>query len=280
MKLRKILLFIFVLVFGFFALVGCTNNGGNQGNGGNEGGNGGEPSGDPSSEEDEWANKEVSKLDLVNETFTATYEYDEFELSMLKIKVTYTDGTSRVISVDESMLSEKDLGKLKSTGTPRITIEYEGEEITAKVKLTDSSKLDEDLNKDGLYACVIKAIRDKEAGVINFYLEINVEYDVCALNFAYSFNSELMQVSNAQMNSELTGVGNVRLENDKIIFAYSENARLFEDDILLFTVHYEGDFRNSGLGVLESYNNVVYVADMETYETTPVSNVLYHASVK
>ena len=231
-------------------------------------------------DEVDWDSKTVSDIGLVNETFYANYEYDEFELSMLKIHVTYTDGASRDISVTEDMLSEKDLRKLTSTGKPRITIEYEGFTVQGTVKLIDSSELDVNLNVDGQYACVIKAIRDQSKGIINFSFEANEEYEVCALNFAFTFDQSVMQLANATLNSNLEGVGKVSLEDGKIVFAYAENAKSMKEDVVLFTVSYTGDYRNSKLAISETYDNKVYVANYETYETELVSNVLYHVSVK
>lgn len=228
----------------------------------------------------DWDSKTVSGISPVKDTFYADYEYDEFELSMLKIHVEYTDGMSRDISVTEDMLEESDLKKLKSTGKPRITIYYGEFEFQINVRLIDSSRLDENLNSDGKYACVIKAIRDQEKGIINFIFEGNDEYDICAMSFAYSYDSTLMQVSGAKLNEELTGIGDVKLEDGKIIFAYTESCASLDGEIVLFTVNYTGDFRNSKLGVLESYDNVVYEADFTDYSTHLVRNVLYHASIK
>ena len=256
--MKKIkLVFILILAIFSFALLAC----------------GGE-------KEIDWDSKTISKVTPVNETFYANYEYDEFELSMLKIHIEYTDGTSRDISVTEDMLDEKDLTKLTKIGSPRITIYYEEYELKMTVKLIDSSRLDENLNADGAYACVIKAIRDQEKGIINFIFEGNEEYDVVAMNFAFSYDTSLMQVSGAQVNSALTGVGNVKLEDGKILFAYSEATTSIDGEIVLFSVSYTGDYRNSKLALLESYNNVVYEADLSTYTTHKVDNVLYHVSVK
>ena len=102
----------------------------------------------------DWSKKTVSGISPVKETFYADYEYDEFELSMLKIHVEYTDGTSRDIPVSEDMLDEKDLKKLKTVGKPRITIYYDAFDFQINVRIIDSSKLDENLNKDGNYALV------------------------------------------------------------------------------------------------------------------------------
>ena len=151
MRKIKLVLVLFLTIFSL-GLIAC-------GEGGNT--------------EIDWSKKTVSGISPVKETFYAKYEYDEFEIGMLKIRVEYTDGTSRDIPVTEEMLDEKDLKKLKSTGKPRITIYYDAFDIQMTVNLIDSSKLDENLNADGKYACVIKAIRDQEAGIINFIFEGN-----------------------------------------------------------------------------------------------------------
>ncbi|MBO4622852.1 MAG: hypothetical protein J5691_03090 [Bacilli bacterium] len=256
MKQIKLLLILVLAIFSF-ALVAC----------------GGE-------KEVDWDSKTISNVTPVNETFYANYEYDEFELSMLKIHIEYTDGTSRDISLTEDMLDAKDLQKLTKAGKPRITIYYEEYELQMTVKLIDSSRLDENLNADGKYACVIKAIRNQETGIINFIFEGNAEYDVVAMSFAFSYDSSLMQLSDAMVNSALTGVGDVKLEDGKISFAYSEQTTSLDGEIVLFSVHYTGDYRNSKLSLLESYNNVVYEADLSTYTTHQVDNVLYHVSAK
>ena len=256
--MKKIkLIFVFVLAIFATILVAC----------------GGE-------KEIDWSKKTVSGISPVKETFYADYEYDEFELSMLKIHIEYTDGTSRDIPVTEDMLDEKDIKKLKTVGKPRITIYYDAFDFQINVRIIDSSRLDENLNKDGNYACVIKAIRDQEKGIINFIFEGNENYDICAMSFAYSYDTTLMQVSNGKLNESLTGIGDVKLEDGKIMFAYTESGTVLEGEVVLFTVNYTGDFRNSKLGVLESYNNVVYEADFTDYSTHLVRNVLYHASVK
>ena len=234
--MKKIrLIFVFVLAIFAIALVGCQAGG---------------------EKEIDWSKKTVSGISPVKESFYADYEYDEFELSMLKIHIEYTDGTSRDIPVTEDMLDESDLKKLKNIGKPRITIYYGEFDFQINIRLIDSSRLDENLNSEGKYACVIKAIRDQEKGIINFIFEGNDEYDICAMNFAYSYDSTLMQVSNGKLNEELTGFGDVKLEDGKIIFAYTESGTSLEGEIVLFTVNYTGDFRNSKLGVLESYDNV------------------------
>ena len=222
--------------------------------------------------------KEVFDVVEVKESYEQAYEYDEFELSFLKIRLIYSDGTSKDIPVTEDMVDEKDLAKLNKAGNPRILITYsEDFQFTYILNLIDSSELDQDLNKNGAYNAVIKAIKKKKKGCINFILE--PKDSVCALAFSYVFDKDKMQVSGGTINESLDGIGTIKLDNDKITFAYTAKDAM-TSEVILFSVNYTGDFRNSSLRVNEEYNNVVYTLNQETGYTEALVNILYHASVK
>ena len=120
----------------------------------------------------------------------------------IKIKLIYEDSTEEIIPVTEDMIDEKDLAKLTKAGSPRITINYKDEfQLTYVVKLIDSADLDKNLNKDGKYNAVVKAIRSNDR--INFYIE--PKDAVAALSFAYTFDSSIMQVSDALTVVEADG---------------------------------------------------------------------------
>ena len=226
---------------------------------------------------DEVVKKTVFDVVEVPESYNQEYEYDEFKLEYLKIKLIYEDSTEEIISVTEDMLDEKDLAKLTKAGSPRITINYHDEfQLTYVVKLIDSSDLDKNLNKDGKYNAVVKAIRSGDK--INFYIE--PKDAVAALSFAYIFDASIMQVSDGAVNSELKGVGSVKIEGNKIMFAYSEMDTLFNAETLLFSVKYTGDFRTSNLRVDDTYNNIVYGFDTALNATVQLTEILYHASIK
>ena len=199
--------------------------------------------------------KTVFDVVEVPESYNQEYEYDEFKLEYLKIKLIYEDSTEEIIPVTEDMIDEKDLAKLTKAGSPRITINYKDEfQLTYVVKLIDSADLDKNLNKDGKYNAVVKAIRSNDR--INFYIE--PKDAVAALSFAYTFDSSIMQVSDGSLNPELKGVGDVEIDGNKIKFAYSEMDTLLNKETLLFSVKLTGDFRTSNLRVDDSFNNVVY----------------------
>lgn len=224
--------------------------------------------------EDEWKNKIPDYIEEVEAYTSIAYEYDEFELSMIKIKVYYTDGTSREIPLTEDMLSEKDLNKLKSTGNPRIEVFYDAcDPIKFVLKLIDSSLLDKDLNKNKEYGAVIKAIRKDNK--IEFIVEPNE--NACAFQFQYTFNNSIMQVKNAA-NGSLSGVYSIELK-DNAICAMIVLDEAITTETVLFTVEFEGNFRTSQLTIDQTFNNICYTK-IDNYQTEVIEKVLYHASIK
>ena len=246
-------LFIFILVFACLCMFACKPK-------------------EPVEEE-----KELFDVVAVPESYEPSYEYDEFKLEYLKIRLVYVDGSTKDIPVTEDMLDDKDLAKLRSVGSPRITITYKDDyQLTYIVKLIDSSDLDKNLNPDNKYQAVIKAIRNGDT--INFILE--PASGVAALSFAYKFDKDIMQLSEASLNSSLNGVGNVKVEDGRVLFAYSNKNGNITSETTLFSVKYSGDFRTSNLAVDDTFDNVVYTYDATSASTVLLYNILYHASVK
>ena len=231
--------------------------------------------------EEDWESKTVSQIDTVEECANATYEYDEFTLDMIKILVTYTDGTSRQVPLTQEMLEERDLNKLKSAGNPRVYVLYEWNgnfySLNYTIHLVDSALLDANLNKDGSHGAVIKAIRDKEQNKINFILEA-CESGVKALQFKYTCDANIMTLSNALMNSKLNGMFDVKASSNEVVatIVFDEAITL---ETTLFTVDFTGTFRTSKLSVDNTFANAVYSVD-DNLLPVELTNVLYHASVK
>ena len=265
MKLfKKIFIIIFVSIL-CISLCSCKK----------EGGNGNDPK-----PEDDWENKRVEEISEIEEYKDLKFEYDEFSIDMIKFLVTYTDGTSREVSLEESMLDEKDLNKLKKAGNPRIYVTYEWKgEIFAMnmiVHLVDSALLDEDLNKDGSHGAVIKAIRDLKQNRINFIVEKS--QGVKALQFKYKCDGSIMQMSNAVANASLKGMFDIKVENDYVIATIMLDSLLTEETTL-FSVAFSGTFRTSKLAVDNTFANAIYTVN-EDLQPVELLNVLYHASVK
>lgn len=246
-------LFIFILMFACICMFACK------------------PKVEPEEE------KEIFDVVAVPESYEPSYEYDEFKLEYLKIRIIYVDGSSKDIPVTEDMLDEKDLAKLKSTGSPRITITYKDDfQLTYIVKLIDSADLDNNLNPDNKYQAVIKAIRQDDK--INFILAPSS--GVAALSFAYKYDNNIMQLKDASLNSSLNGVGNVKIEDGRVLFAYSNKDANITAETVLFSVSFSGDFRTSKLAVDETFDNLVYTYDSTLGQTVLLYSILYHASVK
>jgi len=259
-NLKYVLSLLLVLVFAF-VLVGCKDKGGDK--------------------EVDWNSKTVSMIEPVQETFDASYEYDEFTLDMLKIKVSYTDGTSREIPVEESMLDEKSLKKTKAAGNPKITIEYIDNagtyfNFTANIHLVDSALLDKNLNDKLEYDLVVKAIRNLEVNRINFIVEENV--GVQALMFKYTFDQSIMQLSDFKAADGLNGVIEGEIKDGALIVTILLDEPVTAETTL-FSVAFAGNFRTSKLAIDNTFANTCYALD-ENLQTVKLSKVLYHASIK
>ena len=221
-----------------------------------------------------WANKIADYIEVVEATTAVAYEYDEFELSMIKIKVYYTDGNEREIPLSSDMLNDKDLEKLSKVGQPRVEVTYQAcEPIKFTVKLIDSAMLDQNLNEKGEYGAVIKAIRKENK--IEFILEPNG--NACAFQFKYTFDNSIMQVSNA-VQGNASGVYSINLENGSITAMIVLDETLSKETVL-FTVDFTGNFRTSKLAVDAVFANKCYTK-LDNYQTEEIEKVLYHASVK
>lgn len=224
--------------------------------------------------EEEWKNKIADYIEEVEETTSIAYEYDEFELSMIRIKVTYTDGTSREIPLTQDMLSERDYNKLFKVGQPRIEVWYmDCEPIKFTIKFIDSAMLDQNLNEKKEYGTVIKAIR--KDNTIEFIVEPNL--NTCAFQFQYTFDNTIMQVSNP-VNGKENGIYSIEL-GENTIKAMIVLDETIETETVLFTVSFEGNFRTSKLAIDTNFDNKCYT-NTGNYIASEIEKVLYHASVK
>lgn len=253
MKFLKYLSLLSLLILSLF-MVACTPN-----------------EHDP---EEEWRNRIPDYIEEVEAYTSVSYEYDEFDLSMIKIKVYYTDGASREIPLTVDMLSAKDIIKLKSAGEWRIEVVYDAcLPIKMIIKLDDSSLLDKDLNKDGQYGAVIKAIRNDKT--IEFIVEPNG--NACAFQFQYTFDNAIMQVKNPTQGKN-SGVYSIDVKEGSICAMIVLDEAVTTETVL-FTVELEGNFRTSKLAIDETFNNVCYTK-IDNYQTELIEKVLYHASIK
>ena len=263
---KKVFIFIALLLL-VFTIAACNK----EKDPGKEGGD----------TEIDWSSKRVFQISEIEAYKDLSFEYDEFSLDMVKFLVTYTDGTSREVPLEASMLDDKDLNKLTKAGNPRIYITYEwnGEVFGLNyiVHLVDSALRDLDLNKDGSHGAVVKAIRDLNQNKINFIVEKG-EFGIKALQFRYTFDTSIMTLSTISKNPSISGPCEIKVEGNTITATILLDTMLTEETIL-FSVDFSGNFRTSKLAVDETFANAVYTVD-ENLQPVELENVLYHASIK
>lgn len=266
MKTIKRMFIFVVLLLLTLSLAACKHDNGEDKQGGDE---------------IDWSSKRVFQISEIEEYKDLTFEYDEFSIDMIKFLVTYTDGTFREVSLEESMLDDKDLNKLTKAGNPRVYINYEwnGEVfgLNYTVHLVDSALRDQDLNKDGSHGAVIKAIRNLEQNKIDFIVEKSAT-GVKALQFRYTFDTSIMTLSTVTNNSSLSGTSIINVDGNKITATILLDTVITEETVL-FSVDFSGNFRTSKLAIDETFANAVYTID-ENLQPVELENVLYHASIK
>ena len=257
--MKKLLYLLFIFSLSLF-FIGCNN--------------------EPTEEEIDWDSKTVETVTVYEPSIEPYYEYDEFDCSMIQLHITYTDGTERNVPTTLDMYDEASQRKLAVPGNPRVKLTYYDNagldyELVFIVHLMDLGLLDKNLNILEEYDVVIKAIRDKTKDSIDFICEDTLT-PVNAFQFAYSFDSSIMQVSNMQINPNIKGIIDYDLRDNEIIVTIILNQQM-STETKLFTVDFTGNFRESNLQIDESFDNLCYlVKDDETIKL----KVLYHASKK
>lgn len=253
-KMNKFLLIILLLLLSFFG--GCKKDDGDD-------------------DEIDWDSKTIDSIEELTEYTSQSYEYDEFELSMIKIKVNYTDNATRDIPLTEDMLDEESLKKLSSPGRFRIYLYYGSFELMIYIQLVDSGLLDEDLNILGNYGTVVKAIRNKTIDRIDFIVEKSI--GLTSLQFKYTYDNSIMQLSDFQKGN-IDGLFDARIEDGYIVITIILNEQITTEETLC-SVKFSGTFRTSKLAIDETFDNKIYGFD-EDNNSYLINNVLYHASIK
>jgi len=252
--MKKYLLFILVLVLSF-SLFGCDHN-----------------------KDDEVVDHgDVIDLKVREESLQSSYEYDEYDFHTIMLRVIYNDGYYEDIPLSEDYLSDYDIERLSKPGEPRITINVGGYEIKQVIKLVDSAARDKDLNKNGDYEAVFKAIRSNNT--INFI--VDPKKGVNAIQVEYLFDSSIMQLveTSIKKNKDLNGELFYQLENGKLTVIYSGLENI-EAETIVFSVDFTGNFRTSQLRINEDFDNVLSTKVDDSYTYDDIAAVLYHVSIK
>ncbi|MBG0762351.1 bacterial Ig-like domain-containing protein, partial [Acholeplasma laidlawii] len=77
----------------------------------------------------------VESIQVEISTLKPNYNVDDFDLSTISIRVTFSDGKFQIIPITESMLTEEHLSLLSNVGEHQITITYQGKSTTINLNL-------------------------------------------------------------------------------------------------------------------------------------------------
>ena len=79
--------------------------------------------------------KTITSIEVDPTTLEESYDVDTFDISTIKIKVNYSDGTSNLVSVKKTMLSSEHFSLLSTSGEHSIPITFEGKTTTVVIKI-------------------------------------------------------------------------------------------------------------------------------------------------
>jgi hypothetical protein len=99
--------------------------------------------------------KGVLSIEVDQSSIIESYYIEDFDLSTIKIVVTYTDETTEVISLDLAMISEEQHDLLFLPGTHNINIDYQGVSVSILITLLDDQDMIENIYKLGVEANLI-----------------------------------------------------------------------------------------------------------------------------
>ena len=83
---------------------------------------------------------ELVKCELDINNLPSAVNMDDFDISLIKIKETYSDESVNIVDCNESMLSSEDLSKLLNTGEHTIVINYNQQQFTVTIILYENTE--------------------------------------------------------------------------------------------------------------------------------------------
>ncbi len=76
---------------------------------------------------------DVLRIAIDEDSVMESYAYGTFDISTVKLDVTYRDGSTTSLHINCSMVADTDIANLKSQGTHIVTVTYEGRVVTFTV---------------------------------------------------------------------------------------------------------------------------------------------------
>ena len=255
MKIRNILIFLFILIL---ALAGCKKDDNHK---------------DEPKDPDE--GKEIFGINVDKETIPEFIDVDEFDLSMIKVIVEYSDGSTRTMDLNEDMIDEDSLEVLKKGGSKRVVVTYK-EDFTATCNISakDFGANDPKISDNDV---ILMITRDKATSTLIFKsmstkgissIQCTFTYD----SSAFSIKEEDLDLLN---NDNLT----VKIADNKMtIILIAKNDSLITGEVALFKLKYSGDYRSANFNIdTNSQNRVLRI---EKGEILDVNDANYFYSLK
>jgi len=203
----------------------------------------------------------ITSIEVDSSTLEASYDVETFDITSIKIKVNYSDGTNKQLNVQASMLSSEHLVLLSSAGEHEIIVNYEGKTTTLNIKLIS-------FVQPTITSIEVDSSTSKEAYDIDTFDITSIKIKV---NYSNGTNKQL-NVQSSMLSSEHLALLSSAGEH-AIIISYEGktttlNIKLFKKEIQKFTVTFDS-MGGSKVSPMENVN------DGETIELPVPTKVGY-----
>lgn len=255
MKIRNILILLFIFVL---ALTGCKKDN-NQNN----------------KPKDPDEGKEIFGISVDKNTIPEFIDIDEFDLSMIKVIVEYSDGSTRIMDLSEDMIDEDSLEVLKKGGSKRVVVTYK-EDFTATCNISTKDFGAND-PKLGDSDAILMITRDKETSTLIFK-SMSVE-GISSIQCTFTYDSSAFSIKEEDLDLLNNGNLSVKIADNKMtIILIAKNDSLIKGETALFKLKYSGDYRAANFEVdTNSQNRVLRIKNAEILD---VNDVNYFYSLK
>lgn len=232
-----------------------------------------EPSKEKEKDPDE--GKEIVSISVDKNTIPEFIDIDEFDLSVIKVIVEYSDSTTREMPLKEDMIDEDTLELLKKGATKRVTITYKEEfACTANIATKDYGANDPKIGDNDV---IILLSRDK--GASKLLCSVKSTKGVSSIQCTFSYDNTKLNLDLASLKLKEGYDISVNLDSGKLtILLIAKNEVLLQGEEELFSINYTGNYREAGFLLDSDANN--RVLRFENGELKDVTDVNYFFSLK
>ena len=255
MNKKALILLILVLFLSF--IVGCRKN----------------PSGPKEVDPDE--GKEIVAISVDKTTIPEFIDVDEFDLSVIKVIVEYSDSTTREMPLKEDMIDSDTLEMLKKGASKRVTIVYKEDfACTANIATKDYGANDP---KIGDNDAVLLLSRDKAASKL--LCSVLSNKGVSSIQCTFTYDSSKFNLDNSSISVKNGYDISVDIASGKLtILLIAKDETLLAGNEVLFSINYTGNYREAAFELDEEATN--RVLRFENGELLDLTDVNYFFSLK